>query len=91
MVKIDTITLILHLSYVADYVANTYGTAQLTHACWHTRMPARFTCVKVYNLACISSVARRFVVRTCAIKHLWHTRRAPYQQIIMSARLVNPA
>ena len=34
----------------------------LTHACGHTRVPARFMHVKVYNLACISFDARGFVV-----------------------------
>ena len=60
-----------------------YGTAQfkldtrvLVHACTCT-----FCMCKVYNLACISFVACKFVVRTRAIKHSWHTRRAPHQQI----------
>ena len=53
----------------------------LKHACWYMRVPTRFTHVKVYNLACISFVACGFVMCTCAIKHLWHTRRAPHQQI----------
>ena len=45
----------------------------LTHACLYTH-------VKVYNLVCISFIACD-VVHTHAIKHLWHTRHAPRQQI----------
>ena len=52
-----------------------------THACWYMRVPSRFTHVKFYNLACNSYFARRFVMRTLAIKHLWCTRRAPHKQI----------
>ena len=52
----------------------------LIHACGYTRASTRFTRVKVYNMACIFLVARGFVVRTCAIKHSWHTRHAPHEQ-----------
>ena len=53
----------------------------LTHAYRHTCVSAHFTRVKVYNLACITFVACGFVVRTCTIKHSWHTRHALHQQI----------
>ena len=52
----------------------------LIHACGYTRASTRFTRVKVYNMACIFFVALGFVVRTCAIKHSWHTRHAPHEQ-----------
>ena len=50
-----------------------------THMCGHTCAQTCFVCVKVYKLNCIF-VARSFVVRTHAIKHSWHTRRAPLEQ-----------
>ena len=62
------------------YVATVQLILNLIHACGYTRASTRFTRVKVYNMACIFFVARGFVVRTCAIKHSWHTRHAPHEQ-----------
>ena len=63
----------------------------LTHACQYMRVPTHFTHVKVYNLACISFVVHGFVMRSHAIKHSWHTRRAPHQQTCHERTSVNPA
>ena len=54
--------------------------SNFTHVCVYMCAWTRFTHVKVYNLECIFLITRGFVMRTCAIKHSWHTRHAPHKQ-----------
>ena len=72
--------IILHYYYKYGTAHFKLDTRVWVHACGYTRASTRFTRVKVYNMACIFFVARGFVVRTCAIKHSWHTRHAPHEQ-----------
>ena len=65
---------------VFGFVCTVQLSLNFTHACGYMRARTHFVHVKVYDLECISLVARCFVVRTCAIKHSWHTRRAPHEQ-----------
>ena len=69
---------------VNKHACPTDATVQLnlnfTHACTDTHVSARLTHVKLQKLACTSTIARGFVMRTSVIKHSWHTRHTPHEQ-----------
>ena len=65
---------------LTDNKATVQLNLNFTHACTYTRVSARLTRVKLQKLACTSTIARGFVVRTSVIKHSWHTRHTPHEQ-----------
>ena len=74
-----------------SYVHTVQLSLNFTHVCGYMRPQTRFSHVKVNNLECIFLIACGFVMRTHAIKHLWHTKRAPLEQTRHECMLKEPS
>ena len=62
--------------YVATLPCMVQLNLNFTHACRHTSVLARLTCVKLQKLTCARTVARNFGVCTWASEYTQHTRNA---------------
>ena len=70
----NSFTLKFYINDMQGYIW--YSTCMWVHVCMYTFYMSK----SLYNVECIFFVARGFVVRTRAIKHLWHSRHASHEQ-----------